>query len=289
MKDIIPTTDKVLLFLKIQTIVSNAVSNVSFGIDIDIEDYNRIRDEIVAEVTRTIHASLPSETAKPLTMICPKCEGKGYTAEHNPGCEGDCEGQCPIQVQCEYCHCVGTVAIESETAKDQTLDGHTIFEWAQMFSTADRLNKAKDQRIRELDNIKIHMGMLCTDEIRAHACASATEHDLNFQIFRILGGYDEALKTIAAMQRQIDQLKSDLEHAEITRETQLSAQETDFIQERNTLKRQIDDWREVSNKMSTFIRTWSDCLSGVQMANEDFNSDCGLKEYYTALKEYPKA
>jgi len=42
-------------------------------------------------------------------------------------------------------------------------------------------------------DIKIHMEMLCTDEIRRHACAS-TDHDLQFQIFRILGGYDELLQ-----------------------------------------------------------------------------------------------
>jgi hypothetical protein len=41
-------------------------------------------------------------------------------------------------------------------------------------------------------------------------------------------------------------------------------------------KKQIFD---AASKMARFIRTWEDCLSGVQMSEEDFNEDCGLKEW----------
>lgn len=50
-------------------------------------------------------------------MKCPKCNGDGWTAEHDPGVyshneNGDCLGNCPIQVQCEFCN--GTGKIEKE-------------------------------------------------------------------------------------------------------------------------------------------------------------------------------
>jgi hypothetical protein len=44
-------------------------------------------------------------------------------------------------------------------------------------------------------------------------------------------------------------------------------------------KNQIFD---AASKMARFIRTWEDCLSGVQMSEEDFNEDCGLKEWRRA-------
>lgn len=43
--------------------------------------------------------------------ICLKCNGDGFTAEHaeHPHPNGDCCGECPIQVQCEYCEGIGYV------------------------------------------------------------------------------------------------------------------------------------------------------------------------------------
>lgn len=54
---------------------------------------------------------------------------------------------------------------------------------------------------RFFNNIKIHVEMLVDDRMRTHAYASTT-HDLDFQIFRIITGYDEALD-------KIDQLEKD--------------------------------------------------------------------------------
>ena len=41
-------------------------------------------------------------------------------------------------------------------------------------------------------NVKTHFENLCTDRMRAHAAADVS-HDLDVQVFRILGGYQEAL------------------------------------------------------------------------------------------------
>jgi hypothetical protein len=46
------------------------------------------------------------------------------------------------------------------------------------------------------ENIQIHVEMLVTPEMRAHACADANAHDLSFQIFRLLNGYDQALQKL---------------------------------------------------------------------------------------------
>lgn len=48
---------------------------------------------------------------------CPACNGQGWTAEHSPGVydhdgEGNCNGSCPVQVQCEPCMGSGKVALK---------------------------------------------------------------------------------------------------------------------------------------------------------------------------------
>jgi hypothetical protein len=43
---------------------------------------------------------------------CPKCNGDGYTSEHDPRCNGtNCLHLCPIQVQCEFCQATGKIKI----------------------------------------------------------------------------------------------------------------------------------------------------------------------------------
>lgn len=49
---------------------------------------------------------------------------------------------------------------------------------------------------RFYENVKTHFEELCTEEIRIHACADAT-HNLDFQIFRILSGYQSALDELS--------------------------------------------------------------------------------------------
>ena len=46
------------------------------------------------------------------------------------------------------------------------------------------------------ENVQTHIEMLVTPEMRAHACADANAHDLSFQIFRLLNGYDQALQEL---------------------------------------------------------------------------------------------
>jgi RecJ-like exonuclease len=42
---------------------------------------------------------------------CPDCEGVGWTAEHHPKCDGNCNYfGCPYQVQCEKCYGTGKLA-----------------------------------------------------------------------------------------------------------------------------------------------------------------------------------
>ena len=47
-------------------------------------------------------------------MKCSKCQGEGWTAEHDSGVyshdeNGNCLGNCPIQVECEYCKGTGII------------------------------------------------------------------------------------------------------------------------------------------------------------------------------------
>ena len=45
-------------------------------------------------------------------------------------------------------------------------------------------------------DIAIHVEMMVTDQMREHAGAHPTEHDLAFQVYRLLGGYGRALDTL---------------------------------------------------------------------------------------------
>ena len=48
-----------------------------------------------------------------------------------------------------------------------------------------------------MENIKKHFEMLCSYEMRAHGFV-AHEHSIDFQVFRVLCGYQEALDELAA-------------------------------------------------------------------------------------------
>ena len=51
------------------------------------------------------------------------------------------------------------------------------------------------------ENVKTHFEVLCTKDIRQHASASE-EHDLDFQIYRILVGYQELINTYKLSENQ---------------------------------------------------------------------------------------
>jgi hypothetical protein len=64
--------------------------------------------ERVALVISQAQAAPKAESDK-----CPKCNGDGYTSEHSPALnahdgEGNCLGDCPVQVQCEACEGTGS-------------------------------------------------------------------------------------------------------------------------------------------------------------------------------------
>ena len=42
------------------------------------------------------------------------------------------------------------------------------------------------------ENVQVHFEMLCTERMRKHAFADKT-HDLDFQVFRVLSGYEKAI------------------------------------------------------------------------------------------------
>ena len=43
-----------------------------------------------------------------IEKTCPKCEGVGWYADHDPNCNGSCD-HCPVQVQCEECEGTGKI------------------------------------------------------------------------------------------------------------------------------------------------------------------------------------
>lgn len=48
-------------------------------------------------------------------ITCRMCDGDGWTAEHDFGCDGSCRrGTCPIQVQCSWCQATGYEQTEEE-------------------------------------------------------------------------------------------------------------------------------------------------------------------------------
>ena len=53
---------------------------------------------------------------------------------------------------------------------------------------------------QEVKDIEIHMDMLCGDNMREHAVIDRKHHTLPFQIFRLLGGYNEALEKLKAQE-----------------------------------------------------------------------------------------
>ena len=49
-----------------------------------------------------------------------------------------------------------------------------------------------------ITNIKVHFDMLCTHELRQHGFVSP-DHDIDFQVFRVLCGYRESMDRHAAL------------------------------------------------------------------------------------------
>jgi hypothetical protein len=59
-----------------------------------------------------------------------------------------------------------------------------------------------------------------------------------------------------------------------------------LVEEVEKANKLVQLYKQAGNKMEDFIATWEDCLSGVQMSDYDFESDCGLGEWrLLALKE----
>jgi uncharacterized protein YjaG (DUF416 family) len=59
-----------------------------------------------------------------------------------------------------------------------------------------------------LENLKTHMEMLLTDEMRSHRTVSE-DYDLHFQVYRVLSGYHDALEEIKKLKKRVKELDSE--------------------------------------------------------------------------------
>ena len=55
------------------------------------------------------------------------------------------------------------------------------------------------------EEISIHVEMMATERMRAHAYADANHHDLSFQILRFLSGYNKALEELEELKGKKEQ------------------------------------------------------------------------------------
>lgn len=87
--------------------------------------------ELIYEYSKA-HIPSPSspdvaEMAKVLYEKCNHCKGEGWTAEHDPHCDGSpnyCGSRCPIQVQCEHCRGAGyTLSLSSRQVGEAVDNG----------------------------------------------------------------------------------------------------------------------------------------------------------------------
>jgi NTP pyrophosphatase (non-canonical NTP hydrolase) len=69
-----------------------------YGRDVDL---GRLRKELVQTAAMAVAWA-------DAILLCSKCGGDGWTAEHEPDCDGSCaRTHCPIQVQCSWCQATG--------------------------------------------------------------------------------------------------------------------------------------------------------------------------------------
>lgn len=70
--------------------------------------------------------------------------------------------------------------------------------------------KAPDKQ-RVLNNIKTHIDMLADPRMRRHAYIDKSIHPIDFQVFRVLTGYNEALEELEKQKELITTIKLTLE------------------------------------------------------------------------------
>jgi len=63
----------------------------------------------------------------------------------------------------------------------------------------------------QIKDIETHVSMLATARMKKHAMTgSEGDHDLSFQIFRYLSGYDDALNDLERLQQEIVDIKESM-------------------------------------------------------------------------------
>jgi hypothetical protein len=97
-------------------------------------------------------------------------------------------------------------------------------------------NKLKDaQHFKE--SIAIYVEMLVDDEMRKHAYAHPTEHELDFQIYRLLCGYAQALDERKNLILMLEKLNSEVNRVTATWRHQKRVESSDMDE---LVERQIE-------------------------------------------------
>jgi len=112
------------------------------------------------------------------------------------------------------------------------------------------VNKTNSDIRQAIKDIEIHLEMLLTDDMKRHAYIS-DEHDLSFKIFRLLGGYDQALEFIKKIinegkinldnykgyelnkQKQVMFVEDSLKEQDINNSTKMMNDTIDYCKENN--------------------------------------------------------
>jgi Ni,Fe-hydrogenase III large subunit len=62
--------------------------------------------------------------------------------------------------------------------------------------------------MKELESIKTHIDYLVNDKMRQHAKADRHSHSIDFQVYRLLVGYNEALESIDLVKEALKDWKN---------------------------------------------------------------------------------
>lgn len=90
----VPWADPALIELTTETLLSEDFSGLFSELGSDVAPY------VAQAILRALFDN-----------PCPVCGGDGYTAEHDPACDGSCrQTMCPVQIRCEDCEWTGQAA-----------------------------------------------------------------------------------------------------------------------------------------------------------------------------------
>jgi hypothetical protein len=137
---------------------------------------------------------------------CPICGEKAISSCRCPRGDSTCENG----HEWHRCTIHNSIVIGPS---DHSLDTFTCTCKKEKFKEDKKLEcetcKVGDSHFRK--SIATHVSEMVTKEMREHACADAKDHDLEFQIFRLLSGYDEALEEISRLQGLLGEAREEMD------------------------------------------------------------------------------